>query len=185
MNPYNTKLLSAWGANIDIQFVLDTYTCAKYCVGYMLKSDGGMSKLLRQVNQQAALGNTEICTKLEACARILWTGTEISAQEAAGFLLGIKNTDSSRQDIFINSSLPEERTYILKSKEELEKLEDDEEDVVAKGLIDHYANRSEELEDVCLADFAAKYEYQKRKKKSREDSDQDDGESHGNNYFIY
>lgn len=176
MNPYNPQLLAAWGANMDIQFVLDTYACAKYCVSYMLKSDGGASKLLRQVNQQAASGNEQQFQNLEKCAKILWTGTEISSQEAAGYLMSIKNVDSSRADIFINTSPPEDRTYILKPKEELEALDDDEEDVVAKGILDRYANRADELEDTCLADYAAQYEYKKKatkKKKQTDDSDDD------------
>src|SRR5690348_11344306 len=44
VNGYNQKLLEAWRANIDIQFVVDTYACAKYCVGYICKSQGGVSK---------------------------------------------------------------------------------------------------------------------------------------------
>lgn len=30
INNYNRQLLRAWKANIDIQFILDTYACAKY-----------------------------------------------------------------------------------------------------------------------------------------------------------
>lgn len=33
INDYNKRLLQAWRANMDIQFILDTYACAKYCVG--------------------------------------------------------------------------------------------------------------------------------------------------------
>jgi len=47
INPYNKKLLETWRANIDVQFVLDTYACAKYCVGYILKSDTGVLRVLQ------------------------------------------------------------------------------------------------------------------------------------------
>jgi len=40
VNDYNEDILSCWQANIAFQFVIDTYACAKYCVGYVLKCDG-------------------------------------------------------------------------------------------------------------------------------------------------
>lgn len=165
VNPYNPEILGTWKANMDIQFVLDTYACAKYCVGYMMKGNGGISKTLRQINHAVSSSNDEIFNKLQKSAKLLWTGTEISAQEAAGFLLGMKNTDSSRVDIFVNTSLPEERTHILKPIEELRKLDDDAENVVASGVIDHYINRPLELEELCLAEIATMYEFTTKKKK--------------------
>lgn len=88
-------MLEAWRANMDIQFVTNTYACAKYCVGYILKSDGGISKLMKAANREAK-GNADIREKLKSCCKVLLNGTEISAQEGAGFLLGIPNTHSSR-----------------------------------------------------------------------------------------
>jgi hypothetical protein len=101
INGYNRQLLEAWGANIDVQFVLDTYACAKYCVGYILKSAGGVSKLLRAAVQSMKQGNLSIQEKLRKYANVLMNGTEISAQEAAAFLLGIPNTMCSRQVVYL------------------------------------------------------------------------------------
>jgi hypothetical protein len=166
INGYNRLLLEAWGANIDVQFVLDTYACAKYCVGYILKSEGGVSGLLQAAARDARKGNTSVKEKLKKFANILMNGTEISAQEAAQFLLGIPNTLCSRQDVFINTSEPNERIGILKSNRELEEMNDDSQDVCAKGLLDHYCNRPESLEEVCLAEFASMFEYSKTKPRS-------------------
>jgi hypothetical protein len=105
INGYNRLLLEAWGANIDTQFVLDTYACTKYCVGYILKSEG-VSGLLQAAARDARKGNTSVNDKLKKFANILMNGAEISAQEAAQFLLGIRNTMCSRQDSFINTSEP-------------------------------------------------------------------------------
>jgi len=44
-------------AMIDYHFVIDTYACAKYCVGYVLKCQGGVSKLFRPAIQEAKRGN--------------------------------------------------------------------------------------------------------------------------------
>jgi hypothetical protein len=35
VNNYNSDILSAWQANIDIQFVLDVYACATYIASYV------------------------------------------------------------------------------------------------------------------------------------------------------
>ena len=38
LNNYNSACLSAWRANMDIQFVLDVYACAMYIVSYISKA---------------------------------------------------------------------------------------------------------------------------------------------------
>ena len=48
VNNYNAPCLTAWRANMDIQFVLDVYACAVYIVNYISKAQKGMSELLRQ-----------------------------------------------------------------------------------------------------------------------------------------
>jgi hypothetical protein len=161
VNGYNRTLLETWRANIDIQFVLDTYACAKYCVGYILKSQGGVSKLLRTCMQDIKKGNFTIRESMQKYANVLINGSEISAQEAAAFLLQIPNTMCSRQDVFINTAKPDERTGILKSKKELDELGDESDEICCKGLIDHYTQRPETLEDICLAEFASMFEFSK------------------------
>ena len=44
---YNPACLSAWRANMDIQFVVDVYACAVYMVTYISKAQKGMSELLQ------------------------------------------------------------------------------------------------------------------------------------------
>ena len=46
INNYNPACLSAWRANIDIQYVLDVYACAVYIVNYISKAQKGLSELL-------------------------------------------------------------------------------------------------------------------------------------------
>lgn len=161
VNQYNKKLLLAWNANIDFQFVLDTYACAKYCVGYMMKGEGGVSRLLQEATKDIRRGNTVVRDKLKTFANILINGSEISAQEAAAFLLGLQNTTCSRKDVYISTSEPNERVRMLKSTEQIQDLSEDSEDICARGLIDYYIQRPEEMEDCCLADFASLYEIRK------------------------
>ena len=43
INLFNGKILLAWKANLDIQIVLEPYGCVSYIVGYISKSQRGMS----------------------------------------------------------------------------------------------------------------------------------------------
>ena len=64
INCYNPLLLNAWQANMDIQFVLDPYTCAVYILLYITKGQRGMSKLLRKACEEAKEGNKNIVNKV-------------------------------------------------------------------------------------------------------------------------
>ena len=46
INLLNGGILCAWKANLDIQIVLEPYGCASYIVGYISKSQRGMSAQL-------------------------------------------------------------------------------------------------------------------------------------------
>lgn len=166
VNNYNKKALLVWRANMDIQFILDPYACAKYCVGYMLKAEGGVSKLLRALAADVKRGNTTVQSSLQQFAKILINGGEISAQEAAAFVLSLANICSSRVDIYVNTAEVQDRIGFLKPSAELETLDDESTDICVKGLLDHYVQRPEELEDVCLADFASLYNFTKKKPQS-------------------
>jgi hypothetical protein len=179
VNGYNRQLLEAWGANIDIQFVLDTYACAKYCVGYIMKSEGGVSRLLQEATQEARRGNKTIQEKLNKFSNVLINGTEISAQEAAAFLLGLPNTSCSRSDVFINTAPSDERIGFLKPQDELENLDDESPDVCVKGLIDHYMKRPQKLDKMCLAEFASMHNIVGT---GKETSPPDESLQHGNDY---
>lgn len=123
-----------------IRFVLDPFACTRYCASYKSKGESDVSKLLRDAMKDARRGNNQIKNSMQTFAKLLINGSKISAQEASGFILGLPNHSCSRADIFINTALPDERIRILKSNEELQKLDDSSEDVCQKGLLDHYVN---------------------------------------------
>ncbi|CAB3994303.1 Hypothetical predicted protein [Paramuricea clavata] len=63
VNNYNPACLSAWRANMDVQFILDVYaceSCAMYIVSYISKAQKGMSELLRKACAEAEEGNSNI-----------------------------------------------------------------------------------------------------------------------------
>lgn len=55
---------------------------------------------------------------------------------------------------------------MLKSAAELKKLPPDSQDIYKKGMIDRYAERPSELDNVCLADFIACYTFKGHGKQS-------------------
>ena len=60
INNYNADCLTAWRANMDIQYVLDVYACAVYIANYISKSQKDMSELLRQACTEVREGNCNI-----------------------------------------------------------------------------------------------------------------------------
>ena len=63
-NNYNPACLSAWRANMDIQYVLDVYAGAVYIANYISKRQKGMSELLREACHEARQGNNTIKQQL-------------------------------------------------------------------------------------------------------------------------
>ena len=81
------------------------------------------------------------------------TNVEVSAQEAVYLLLQLPLKKSSRQVIFINTSSPAERVYLLKSN--IDNLPDDD-DVAESNIISRYVARVRQLEMVTLADYGSR-----------------------------
>lgn len=46
INNYNPDLLRAWNANMDIQYVVDDFSCTMYMVSYVSKPEQEMTKFL-------------------------------------------------------------------------------------------------------------------------------------------
>lgn len=82
VNNYNTNLLKAWQANMDVQFVLDPYACAVYILSYITKGQRGISKLLDKASKEANSGNKDIVNRVRHIGNAFLNAAEISAQEA-------------------------------------------------------------------------------------------------------
>ena len=46
-NNFNGHCLQLWHANIDIQYIADPYSCIMYVLSYVMKSENGMSEILK------------------------------------------------------------------------------------------------------------------------------------------
>jgi len=99
INNYNGDSLTAWRANMDIQYVLDVYACTVYIANYISKSQKGMSELLRQAFTEVSEGNCSIKQQVRDIGSKFLNNVEISAQEAVYITLQLPMRKASRQII--------------------------------------------------------------------------------------
>ena len=156
VNPYMKDLLGVWKANHDIQYVLDAYACAMYIVSYINKSAKGMSRLMAEACKEARKGNKSLKESVRHIGNKFLNAVEVSAQEAAYLILQLHMSTKSRKCEFVPTAPHTERTFLLKSKRELEAMPKNSTDIEADNVIKRYARRPEALDDFCLADFISK-----------------------------
>lgn len=155
INNYSTNLLKAWRANMDIQYALGPYACAVYILSYITKGQRGMSRLLEKASEEAKSGNKDIVNRVRHIGNKFLNAVEISAQEAVYLVLQMPMRKSSRAFQFINTSNPDERTFLLKTLDKIKELPDKSQDIESDNLIKRYQRRPRQLQHLCLADFAA------------------------------
>ena len=176
INGYNKTILMLHKANMDLQFIIDPYGCVHYVVNYINKSYRGISKLLRDTLNDMQKGHYTAFDKLRRISKVFLSATEVSAQEAVYVLLSMPLTICSRSCVFINTGEKDKRTKMIKTKVDLLKLESESTDIVSNCILDYYVNRPAELEDITLAEFAAKYQIVKSGTETIEDNQFGDDE---------
>ena len=91
---------------------------------------------------------------------------ECGLYEASDLLLGDHLTEKSTTVKWIDVTLPQSRQHRLKDHRLLQDMaihEPDSDDIFEKGLLDaHYPKRPASLEEVCLYDFVANYDWQSK-----------------------
>ena len=171
INSYNKVLLESWEANMDIQFIIDAFSCVSYIVSYISKGQRGMSNLLSDASREAKDRASGVRDQVRSVCNKFLTHVEIGAQEAVYLLLQIPLRKSSRAVKFINTSPPEERTVLLKPNDVLEKMAKNSTDIETDNILKQYTRRPKVLENVCLADYVAWFEIRNYKKKCNVDQD--------------
>ncbi|XP_047035800.1 uncharacterized protein LOC124641680 isoform X2 [Helicoverpa zea] len=159
-NTFNPYLAGEINSNIDIQFVLDDYSCAQYVVEYVNKSARGMGNLNRElVKMMQEHPDRDYTGQLKALSIKLLNAVEMSAQEAAWYLLRQPMSETSRQVVYIPSVWPSERQRCRKRRVQMnrEGIDADSTDVWTKNVIQRYEERPPSLEPVYLAEFASWY----------------------------
>ncbi|XP_078691416.1 uncharacterized protein LOC144921886 isoform X1 [Branchiostoma floridae x Branchiostoma belcheri] len=169
INSYNPHILRVWKANMDIQYILDVYACIMYITSYMLKSERSMSELLKKVAVESK--GEDVKERLRKLGSTFLNNREVSAQEAAFRVLSMPLKKASRQVVFVNSAAKEKRVSILKPKNILQDMTDEDTNIFCTSLIDRYVSRPLVLEDMCLVEFAATYTVAKKSRSEENDTD--------------
>ncbi|XP_047522181.1 uncharacterized protein LOC125061088 isoform X2 [Pieris napi] len=162
-NTFNPFVLHHLKSNMDFQIILDEYACATYVVEYINKHNRGISNLQRQIidimDEHPEFGIVDITKKISID---ILRSVKMPAQEAAWYLLREPMAKSSAVTVYIPTVFPTERARIRKSMKELEAIDDDCTNVWKENWFDKYEKRPEELRDVTLAQFVAKYYLNKK-----------------------
>jgi hypothetical protein len=156
INNYNRNVLRYWQANLDLQYIIDAFACAMYILSYISKGERQMGDLLKQAAAEVSQTD-DIRKQMRKLGNVFVTHREVSSQEAVYRALSLPLKRSSRQVIFVNSNLSEDRIRILKPPQKLKELPPESNDVFQSNIIDRYCARPDDLEEMCLADFSTNY----------------------------
>ncbi|CAF4955944.1 unnamed protein product [Pieris macdunnoughi] len=159
-NTFNPYLAGQLNSNIDIQFILDEYSCAEFVVEYVNKSARGMSNLRYELTKMMQKHPEQDYTgQLKALSIKLLNAIEISAQEAAWYLLRQPMSETSRDVVYIPTVWPTERQRCRKRRQKVdrENIDGDSTNVWTKNIIQLYEERPASLENVYLAEFGSWY----------------------------
>ena len=103
VNNYNPNLLKAWNANLDIQYVLDPYSCIMYILSYISKSEHELGELLRTAQRELweADRTTDLKKQMRKLGSVYSEHREVSVQEAVVRTVGLHLKDCSRKTEFL------------------------------------------------------------------------------------
>lgn len=110
INTFHPWIASALNSNVDLQIILDPYSCANYVVDYVNKSDRGISHLHRELLKiHEANPEFDQAQLMTAVGMKVLRNVEMSAQEAAWYLLRQPMSWASKATIVIPTMWPHER----------------------------------------------------------------------------
>lgn len=97
-NPWIAKILHS---NMDLQFVLEEFSCAAYVVEYVNKTNRGISSLHRElIKLQEEHPDQDYNGLLKKVSIKMLNSVEMSAQEGAWYLLRQPMSEASRKVLF-------------------------------------------------------------------------------------
>ncbi|KAL3986446.1 leucine-rich repeats and death domain-containing protein [Sarotherodon galilaeus] len=157
VNAYNADLLRAWNANMDIQYVIDDYSCLMYMMSYVSKPEFEMTQFLNGVIQEVKKSNVNERDEMKQIMQAYAKHREVSAQESVARTCSLPLKKCSRSVVFIQTDDDALKMSLPMSR--LQSMAPDDENVWMSGLPEKYANRprTPEFERMCLAEFASEY----------------------------
>ena len=123
INNYMRNCLHIWRANHDIQPCLSPYAMIEYMLNYVTIGQKGMSAQMEKACKDANKGNMDLKQSVQHISNVFLNAVKTEQEEAAFLILQEAMTFMSRQSVFINTSPPSERTFLVKSKKQLEQLD--------------------------------------------------------------
>lgn len=160
INAFHPWIASMLNSNMDLQIILDPYSCAAYVVDYVNKSNRGISHLHHELTKiHEANPEYDQAQLMSRVGLKVLNGIEMSAQEAAWYLLRQPMSKASRATVSIPTMPPNERYRARKRTSALnaQNVPGDSTDIWTKTLIEKYEERPINLETTSLAEFAAWY----------------------------
>ncbi|KAJ8026271.1 hypothetical protein HOLleu_34067 [Holothuria leucospilota] len=159
VNNYNPTLLQAWNANMDIQYVLDAYSCIMYIVSYISKAEREMGQLLKSAQEEARKGNTNAMDELRQLGSVYLNHREVSVMKSVYRITGMHMKQCSRQVVFIPTDPDSFRLRIPLSQ--LKMKQEDTNGIWLPNLVDKYLERPLDInfKSMCLATFASEYQF--------------------------
>ena len=161
VNDYNLLLLMLWKANIDVKFVAEfSLALAHYVSGYVTKAErSNMQEFWQEVSENKSVHSCLWSFGIRSlCFR------ECGLYKASDLLLGDHLTEKSDTVKWIDLAMPHKRSRRLKDHKVLQQVagsNPDTEEIFQDNLLDtFYPERPDSLEDVCLYDFVANYDWQ-------------------------
>ncbi|XP_062602888.1 uncharacterized protein LOC134264626 [Saccostrea cucullata] len=165
-NQYSTCLLKCWDANMDIQYILDPFSCIVYIISYISKSEREMGMLLKQTQIESAEGNLNARQTMKKIGSAYLNHREVSAQEAVYRVCNLKMKESSRKVAFV--PVGENPTRLSKPLAQMKRksnnendvdIEDDDDSIWMTNIVERYESRpdSHSFPEMCLAEFCSEY----------------------------
>ena len=139
VNNYFEEGLMAWQANMDIQPVFNEYKAVTYMCSYFSKSEDQCSASIRQAAKEDFQNNESLYDTMKTIVRAYTSKRECFVQEAVYHIFPELHLRRVFPEVyFVNTNMPEDRSRILLSEEEIEKLPD--KDIFKRNNINWYIN---------------------------------------------
>ncbi|WAR17568.1 hypothetical protein MAR_032162 [Mya arenaria] len=144
---YNKPILRALRANMDIQYITNILACVAYLTSYICKLERAMRDMMRKASKETDC--EPIRQAFSDIGHIFIKYREVSEHEAVLRILSLPLHNSNIDVQFIQTDIPQKRTRIVKSRQVLEHMLDDETDIFLPSIHDKYTNRPNCMENIC------------------------------------
>ena len=140
-NNFNSDSLKLWRTNMDIQFIANPIACIKYVLSYVMKSENGLSEILKQTANE--FKDQDIQNQMKKVLSTFTNKREVSIHEAVKRVLLQWLFKKSRTVINVSNHPGEERHRMPKSNSLplLAEKDDNHEDIWMASVHDQYAAR--------------------------------------------